>query len=153
MTVDGAALLVERCVPGTTLWELRDEEEANRIACGMLQRLWRPPPPDHVFRPLASEALRWAEELPREWSLMGEPFERRLIGGAVDAVQELVPTQGELVVVHQDFHGGNVLRAEREPWLTIDPKPLVGERAFDAASLSTNLRTATPRAALRFTRA
>ena len=84
---------------------------------------------------------------------MGEPFERRLIGGAVDAVQELVPTQGELVVVHQDFHGGNVLRAEREPWLAIDPKPLVGERAFDAASLSTNSRTATPRAALRFTRA
>lgn len=37
------ALLVERCVPGTTLWELRDEEEANRIACGVLRRLWRSP--------------------------------------------------------------------------------------------------------------
>src|SRR5438093_272852 len=32
-------------------------------------------------------------------------------------------------------HGVNVLGAEREPWLAIDPKPLVGERAFDAASL------------------
>ena len=39
------------------------------------------------------------------------------------------------MVVHQDFHGGNVLRAQREQWLVIDPKPLVGERAFDAASL------------------
>jgi streptomycin 6-kinase len=38
-------------------------------------------------------------------------------------------------VLHQDFHGGNVLRAEREPWLAIDPKPLVGEREFDTASL------------------
>jgi streptomycin 6-kinase len=28
-----------------------------------------------------------------------------------------------------------VLRAEREPWLAIDPAPVVGERAFDAASL------------------
>jgi streptomycin 6-kinase len=28
-----------------------------------------------------------------------------------------------------------VLRARREPWLAIDPKPLVGEREFDAASL------------------
>src|SRR5207249_5484062 len=58
-----------------------------------------------------------------------------LMERAVGAVQELVPTQAELVVVHQDFHGGNVLRAEREPWLAIDPKPLVGERAFDVASL------------------
>src|SRR5207245_9606129 len=111
------ALLLERCLPGTTLRELRDEEQAHRIACAVLRRLWRPLPPDHVFRPLASEALPWADELPREWSLMGEPFERRLIELAVSAVQELSPTQGELVVVHQDFHGGNVLRAEREPWL------------------------------------
>ncbi len=129
------ALLLERCRPGTTLWQVRDEEEANRIACAVLRRLWRPPPADYVFRPLATEALRWAEELPREWALMGKPFERTLIEHAVGAVEEFVPTQGELVVVHQDFHGGNVLRAEREPWLAIDPKPLVGERAFDAASL------------------
>jgi streptomycin 6-kinase len=129
------ALLLERCRPGTTLWQLRDEEEANRIACAVLRRLWRRPPAEHVFRSLATEALRWAEQLPREWVLLEKPFERRLIERAVDAVQELVASQGELVVVHQDFHGGNVLRAEREPWLAIDPKPLVGERAFDAASL------------------
>ncbi|MGH3059485.1 MAG: aminoglycoside phosphotransferase family protein [Gaiellaceae bacterium] len=30
---------------------------------------------------------------------------------------------------------GNVLQAAREPWLAIDPKPLVGEREFDTASL------------------
>jgi len=37
-------------------------------------------------------------------------------------------------VLHQDLHGGNILRARREPWLAIDPKPLVGEREFDTAS-------------------
>jgi streptomycin 6-kinase len=96
------ALLLERCRPGTTLWQLRDEEEANRIACAVLRRLWRPPPAAGVFRPLATEALRWAEQLPREWLLLGKPFERRLIDRAVGAVHELVPTQAELVVVHQD---------------------------------------------------
>ena len=50
-------------------------------------------------------------------------------------LREAGPTQGELVVAHQDFHGGNILRAAREPWLAIDPKPLVGEREFDTASL------------------
>jgi streptomycin 6-kinase len=28
-----------------------------------------------------------------------------------------------------------VLRAQREPWLVIDPKPLVGERAFSVAPI------------------
>jgi streptomycin 6-kinase len=129
------ALLLERCRPGTTLWQLRDEEDANRMACSVLRRLWRPPPADHAFRRLATEAFRWAEELPLEWEQLGRPFERDLIDRAIAVIQELVPSQGALVVVHQDFHGGNVLRAEREPWLAIDPKPLVGERAFDAASL------------------
>ena len=27
---------------------------------------------------------------------------------------------------------GNVLRARREPWLVIDPKPFVGDPAYDA---------------------
>ncbi len=31
-----------------------------------------------------------------------------------------------------DLHAGNVLRSEREPWLVIDPKPFVGDPAYDA---------------------
>ena len=48
-------------------------------------------------------------------------------------MRELPPTQGEQVLVNQDLHPENVLAAEREPWLLIDPKPLVGEREFSAA--------------------
>jgi streptomycin 6-kinase len=32
--------------------------------------------------------------------------------------------------VHQDLHGDNVLAAEREPWLVIDPKPIAAEREY-----------------------
>jgi streptomycin 6-kinase len=39
------------------------------------------------------------------------------------------------VLVHQDLHADNVLAAEREPWLAIDPKPLVGEREFGLAPI------------------
>jgi streptomycin 6-kinase len=129
------ALLIERCVPGTTLWGLGDEREANRIAAGLLLRIWRPPPAAHPYRLLADEAARWADELPRLWEQLGRPFDRALVDEAVDSARELSATQAQLVVVHQDYHGGNVLRAAREPWLVIDPKPLVGEPAFDAASL------------------
>ena len=34
----------------------------------------------------------------------------------------------------EDFHGGNVLLAERG-WLAIDPKPIVAEREFGVVSL------------------
>ena len=126
------ALLVERCVPGTPLWAVADDEQATAIAAGVLRRLWRPPPEGHVFRPLAEESARWAVELPAIWERLGRPFERLLLDEAIAACLDLGSDQGEAVILHQDFHGGNVLRAEREPWLAIDPKPLVGEREFDA---------------------
>jgi streptomycin 6-kinase len=113
------AMLLERCEPGTPLLEL-DEEESLRVAAGVLRRLWRPPARGHPFELLADVAARWASELS---------------GLDPGLVRELVSSQGELVVCHQDFHGGNILRAQREPWLAIDPKPLVGEREFDTAAL------------------
>jgi streptomycin 6-kinase len=39
------------------------------------------------------------------------------------------------VLLHQDLHGWNVLAAQREPWLVIDPKPLVGERELGLAPI------------------
>ena len=39
------------------------------------------------------------------------------------------------MLLHQDLHGDNVLAAEREPWLAIDPKPLAGEREFGIAPI------------------
>ena len=105
----------------------------------MLQRLWAAPPPaaGHRFRTLAGEARRWADELPARWERHGRPFDRALLDRAVGWIGELLATPGGRgdVVLHQDLHGGNVLRAARGPWLAIDPKPLAGERAFDLASL------------------
>ena len=39
-----------------------------------------------------------------------------------------------------DLHAGNVVRAEREPWLVIDPKPFVGDPAYDATQHLLNCR-------------
>jgi streptomycin 6-kinase len=128
------ALLIERCNPGTPLSRL-GEEEADQIAVGLLRRLWRPAPAGHSFRSLAEDASEWAETFPDECERLGRPFEHALVDAAVAAARELAPAQGDPVVLHQDFHSGNVLRAQREPWLAIDPQPLVGECEYDAASL------------------
>jgi streptomycin 6-kinase len=121
------ALLLERCVPGTPLSEL-DQESALDVFIGLLPRLWTPA--GSPFRPLADEAAWWSSHLVEEWDGTGRPFERWLIDAALDALRTLAPTQGEQVLLHQDLHADNVLRAEREPWLVIDPKPLAGEREF-----------------------
>jgi len=136
-----SALLVERCVPGTQLWDEPDDERAIEIAAEVLRQLWRPAVAEHPFRLLTDVAAEWAESIPAHWEQLGRPFERSLVDRALEAVRDLRSSQPEVVILHQDFHGGNVLAAEREPWLAIDPKPLVGERAFDVASLLRDRRT------------
>ena len=126
------ALLLERCRPGTYLGEL-DADAGLGVMIGLLPRLWKPAGPP--FRSLAEEAGWWAGSIREEWDEAGRPFEEELIDAAVAALEELAPTQGEQVLIHQDLHADNVLAAAREPWLVIDPKPLAGEREFGLASI------------------
>jgi streptomycin 6-kinase len=127
------ALLVERCRPGTQLWELPDDE-ATEFAADVLERLWVSA--GEPFRRLEDVASHWVEELPRR------QLDRKLVERAVSFLREAGPTQRESVVLHQDLHGGNVLLSERG-WLAIDAKPLVGEREFDVASLIRDRRPTT----------
>src|SRR4029077_11845032 len=46
--------------------------------------------------------------------------------------EELPRTATTDVLLATDLHAGNVLRARRQPWLVIDPKPFVGDPAYDA---------------------
>jgi streptomycin 6-kinase len=100
---------------------------------GLLPRLWRPA--GRPFQSLADEAAWWTSYIRDEWEAAGRPFEQTLVDAAISALDELAPTQGEQVLLHQDLHADNVLAADREPWLTIDPKPLVGEREFALAPI------------------
>ncbi len=127
-------LLLERCIPGTPLGHVYDDE-ALGVAGGVLQRLWRPPSEGVEWRRLEIEAERWLVELPERYERHGRPFERELLDAGLDVMRTLGPTQDDPVLCHQDLHGGNVLRAEREPWLAVDPKPIVAERAYDTVAL------------------
>jgi streptomycin 6-kinase len=128
------AMLLERLRPGTSLFDHPDLGEAVSIGCGVLRRLWRPLPAGHPFPLVRELARRWVRELPDDWERLGRPFERTLVDQAVAWCAGFAEAE-ELVLVNRDFHLGNVLAAEREPWLAIDPKPLAGERAFDTGHL------------------
>jgi streptomycin 6-kinase len=124
---EAGALLLERAAPGTTLWEL-PEDDALPIAAHVLGRLFEAGDPGPPFRRLEDEAPHWIEKLATR------PFEPALLDEALAALRELPATQGEPVLVSEDFHGGNVLLAERG-WLAIDPKPIVAEPEFGVVSL------------------
>lgn len=125
-------MLLERCLPGTPL--TREEPEAALdVVIGLLPRLWIPA--GAPFRPLADEVADLTVEMREHWERTGRTVDERLIDAATEAFESLAPTQGEQVLVNQDLHADNVLAAEREPWLLIDPKPLAGEREFGVASI------------------
>ncbi|WP_405166900.1 aminoglycoside phosphotransferase family protein [Nocardia sp. NBC_01499] len=114
-------------------------DEAVRIATGLLRRLAIPAPLG-LGRDLRHEAERYAAELPRDWQRLGAPFQRKLLDAAVDACNQLGPSAARLLT-NEDLHYENVLAGTREPWLVIDPKPLIGDPEFTTLSLIWNRRS------------
>jgi streptomycin 6-kinase len=136
------AMLLERCEPGTVLREV-PEAEQDVVMAGLLRRLWRRPAPAHPFRPLSLMIAYWADETratASEWDDAG------LVDEGLRLFDELSRPSPDDVLLATDLHAGNVLRAQREPWLVIDPKPFIGDRAYDATQHLFNCRERVVRA-------
>jgi streptomycin 6-kinase len=121
-------MLLERCEPGTVLREL-PEPEQDIVIARLLRRLWRLPPAPNPFRPLSAMTAQWSDETRADaarWPDAG------LVREGLRLFEELPRTAPEQVLLATDLHAGNVLRARREPWLVIDPKPFIGDPAYDA---------------------
>lgn len=127
------ALLLERLRPGAMLVTVEDDEAATRIAAGVMQQLWRPPPEQHTFRSVAD----WAaglERLREQFDGGTGPFPPRLVAVAEGLFDELLSSMEPPVVLHGDLHHYNILAAERRPWLAIDPKGITGEPAYEVGA-------------------
>ncbi len=127
------ALLLERLHTEdlTDVWDV----EACEIVAGFYERLHVPAPPQLVT--LSSCVRRWTAELaelPRD-----APIPRRMVEQAISLGRDLAADEGtDGRLVHTDLHYENVLAADREPWLVIDPKPLSGDPHFEVAPLLWN---------------
>lgn len=122
------AMLLERCIPGTMLRAL-PEPEQDRVMAEVLRRLWRKPSEPHPFRPLAVMTAHWSKETIEARDAWADPG---IVREGLRLFAELPKSAPEEVLLATDLHAGNVLKAEREPWLVIDPKPFVGDPAYDA---------------------
>jgi streptomycin 6-kinase len=126
------ALLLERCLPGTPLRELVTGPEQDVIVAGLLRRLWRQPAPGHPFRPLQQMCDQWAKE--RDWRHGAVPvaLDPGLTRAGLDLLRALPASADRQVLLCTDLHTQNILAAQRAPWLAIDPKPYLGDPAYDA---------------------
>lgn len=131
------AMLLERCEPGTVMRSLPEAEQDVLIA-QLLRRLWRVPSPPHRFRPLSAMTAEWAQETMADAQRWPDPG---LVREGLRLFEELPRTASSEVLLATDLHAGNVLRARRERWLVIDPKPFVGDPAYDATQHLINCRT------------
>ncbi len=127
---DTVALLMERCRPGTTLAS-RPEPEQDTVIAGLLRRLWRRPAPGHRFRPLQEMCDYWAGEFDQKAAAGRVSIDPGLAREGMALFRTLPATAERNVLLCTDLHAGNVLAAEREPWLVIDPKPYLGDPTYD----------------------
>lgn len=121
------AMLLER-VESSSLAEVSSGDEVARVA-GEIHRQLTVPAQAGLPR-LQEQADDWLSLLlPRDAGL--PPY---VVDAAVATVRELGFSQ-PATVIHGDFHARNILRADREPWLAVDPKGYAGDPAYDAGAL------------------
>jgi streptomycin 6-kinase len=131
------AMLLERCEPGTAL-RCESESRQDVVVCELMRRLWRTPSNPYSFRSLQVMTSYWIEETRRasaRWPDEG------LVRAGLNLLQQLSSPKPDDVLLATDLHAGNILAAEREPWLVIDPKPFIGDRAYDATQHLLNCKS------------
>ncbi|MGE5827047.1 MAG: aminoglycoside phosphotransferase family protein [Micromonosporaceae bacterium] len=129
------ALLLERADPGTPVAELvpDDDEAATAALIAVGRRLHRPPPSGCTLPDLQQQSESFRAHLRRFPG--DDPLPRYLVERAGALFDELCASASDHVLLHGDLHHDNVLRAQREPWLAIDPFGVVGDPGFDCGAM------------------
>ncbi|MGO9885880.1 MAG: aminoglycoside phosphotransferase family protein [Solirubrobacteraceae bacterium] len=128
---DCSALLLERCRPGKPLGSSVSEPAQDLVIAGLLGRLWRIPVDVSRFRPLQSMCDAWATSFERRVADSPPALDPGLVRAGIELFRSLPASAARRALLTTDLHAENVLAAEREPWLMIDPKPYYGDPAYD----------------------
>lgn len=139
---EGKALLLARAEGADLAVLARSgrDEEATAILCAVAAKLHSRSAPSALLVPLE----RWFADLEQAAVRGG------LFASAAETARDLLSGDGEFAALHGDLHHGNVLHFDR--WRAIDPKGLLGDRAFDYVNILRNPDAATATQAGRFER-
>ncbi len=130
---DDEVMLLEYLSPGTLLRDIEDDEAATSVAASVMREMWRPTPEHHSFKTVQD----WGKGFTRlrdHFNGGSGPFPPTLLEEAETLYTELCDSMTDLVLLHGDLHHENILAAQRQPWLGIDPKGIIGEAAYETGS-------------------
>ncbi|GAA4927234.1 aminoglycoside phosphotransferase family protein [Actinoplanes utahensis] len=132
------ALLLEEARPGEQLRGLVPHRDADATAAliAVVRRLHRPAPAGVALPELSGRIRSFRDHLVRFPG--DDPIPRHLVQRAAGLFEELCATATGRVVLHGDLHHDNVLSAEREPWLAIDPHGVIGDPGYEIGALLYN---------------
>lgn len=129
------AYLLELCEPGTKLVDADELSAESRLLIGasLLRELWLPvgSAAGSAIEPVAAQMGWWADMAEERLGFLPAEADTGLVHAGLSLLRSLPASATRSVVLHGDFNPGNVLSAERAPWLAIDAKPLTGDAAFD----------------------
>lgn len=123
--------LMERVVPGESLWEIGDYAERARIAAAFMADFNLP-----CARPEVYPSYMWLHEkicgymrsFGRAEEELHEHIERSL-----NIHRKLLKNFGSTCLLHGDLHQDNMLRAADGDYIAIDPKGMVGDPVFETS--------------------
>jgi streptomycin 6-kinase len=133
---EGRALLLERIAPGHALTErvlAGDDDGATAVLCDVMTALHRDAPPPAELATVED----WGADLSQDHPA-GGPLALALVSRAAAVFDELCRSQGPRVCLHGDLHHDNVLLDAERGWVAIDPKGVIGERAYECGALLRN---------------
>jgi len=123
---DGEAMLIERATGSRSLSAMArngQDDVATAILCDTIATLHEPRGPAPAGLIPLETCFR--ELFPMAASRGG------VLARSASVAREALATQREIVPLHADCHHDNVLDFGGRGWLAIDPKCVIGDRAFD----------------------
>lgn len=131
------ALLMERALPGNSLRESTEQEAlasvsvvAERLLSVKTEKLSK------AFTPVGTWGLGFEKFLRESQGTHSIPTE--MIFEADGIFKQLQRTAERETLLHADLHQSNILKAEREEWLAIDPKGIWGDPAYELGAFVRN---------------
>jgi streptomycin 6-kinase len=134
---DRCVMLMEQAFPGAPLARLEDDDAATVIGANVMREFWRPVPAAHPFPTVA----RWLQAFAQVRAMYGGasgPIPEATLAHAESLASDLLASAPYERLMHGDLHHDNIVSAQREPWLVIDAKGLVGDPGYETGPFINN---------------
>ena len=131
-------VIMERLSPGKMLSSVENDEKATRVFVEVMQKLHKPIVSNNNEFPTVEIWLKGFERLRKKFNGDTGPFPSELICTAEKISKELLLSSSKQILLHGDLHHYNILSSNRDNWLAIDPKGVIGEPEYEIGAFMKN---------------